>query len=97
MRAAGLPGCTMLVGQNVAVWADNDPGTQALLGLSLLEGLEEVAKEVIEERIAAEGIGPALDFLGRNDADHRRACLFRGDHDRAAAANVLGVYRRYEG
>src|SRR5262249_50859230 len=87
----------MLVSQNVAVRADYDPRTQALLGLSLLEGGEEVAKEVVEEWVATEGISASRDFLGSNDTDHRRARLFSSDYDRAAAAHVLGKSRERQG
>ena len=81
----------MLISQDVAIRPDHHARAQALLGLSLPEGFEEVTEKFIEERVAAgERVAPPLDLLGRNNTDHRRARLLDGDDHRAAAACILG-------
>ncbi len=88
----------VLVGEDGAVRGDDDAGAEAGAGEAAGAGIEEVAEELLEERVLGEGEGraPALDHLLGGDVHHRGARpLDRLDH--GAPPQGVGLKRAHRG
>ncbi len=67
----------VVVGEDVALGPDDDPGTEA--GCALRLAVQLLAEETAEQRIVHQRVARDLDFLAGGDVHHRRHRLARPD------------------